>query len=370
MEKQWLASLSWCPESLYNAGFNRESAFMGKRIFPAEWAQQWGVLLAWPHPDTDWADNMEAAETCYTQIINAISAREQVLLLCRDAQHQQHISDRLGAVRNVHFAPMPYNDTWARDFGFITVIRDGKPLLLDFTFNAWGGKFEAALDNAVNTNLSRHPLLARNRLASVPLVMEGGSLETDGQGTLLTTEICLLNPNRNPALDKAALETQLHATLGVERVLWLANGHLEGDDTDAHIDTLARFADPQSIIYMHCDNPADSHYAALQAMEAELQALRQVNGEPYRLFPVPLPAAIHEDGRRLPASYVNFLIINAAVLLPVYGDKDADPVAIRQTQQAFPQHEVIPIDCQALIRQNGSLHCITMQIPQGVIPGE
>lgn len=344
---------------------------MENRDFLAEWHPQWGVLLAWPHPDTDWADNMDAAETCYAEIVSAISHRENVLLLCHDAPHQAHIAAVLSTQtylpERVHFVQVPYNDTWARDFGFITVIRDGKPLLLDFTFNAWGGKFGAEQDNAVNQQLATLPLLQHNTLETHTLVMEGGSLETDGQGTLLTTEICLLNPNRNPTLDKTAIEAELRQALGVTRILWLAHGHLEGDDTDAHIDTLARFADVDSIVYMSCTDSADSHYSALQAMQAELQALRQANGEPYRLFPIPMPAAIYEEGRRLPASYVNFLIINGAVLLPVYADECFDPVAIEQMRAAFPQHEIIPIDCRALIAQNGSLHCITMQIPQEVV---
>ncbi|MEZ5453008.1 MAG: agmatine deiminase family protein [Thiothrix sp.] len=345
---------------------------MKTREFVAEWHPQWGVLLAWPHPDTDWADNLQEAETCYAQIVSAISHREHVLLLCHDAVHQAHIEAVLSQETawnqgNVHCVQMPYNDTWARDFGFITVMQDGKPVLLDFTFNAWGGKFDAALDNAVNAQLAALPLLAGNMLETHPLVMEGGSLETDGQGTLLTTEICLLNPNRNPALGRTDIETQLRAALGVERILWLANGHLEGDDTDAHIDTLARFADPQSIIYMTCTDPADSHYAPLQAMETELKALRQPNGEAYRRFPIPMPAAIYDGDRRLPASYVNFLIINGAVLLPVYADECFDPVAIEQMQAAFPAHDIIPIDCRALIAQNGSLHCVTMQIPHEVV---
>ena len=148
--------------------------------------------------------------------------------------------------------------------------------------------------------------------------------------------------------------------------MWLSQGHLEGDDTDAHIDTLARFADPQTIVYMSCDDPHDSHFAALQAMQQELQQLRQANGQAYNLIPIPLPQAIYQDGRRLPASYVNFLIINQAVLLPIYDDARTDAIAIAQMQRAFPQHLIIPIDCRALIAQNGSLHCITMQIPQEV----
>ena len=340
---------------------------MQTRVFLPEWHPQWGVLLAWPHPDTDWLGKLEPAEICYSAIVKAIAQREHVLLLCRDEPHQQHISRCLGPQPTVHYVQVPYNDTWTRDFGFITVLDNHKPLLVDFIFNAWGDKYDGSLDNAVNQHLVNLPLLAHNPVTSPKLVMEGGSLETDGQGTLLTTEICLLNPHRNPHLDKAAIETQLRTHLGVERILWLANGHLEGDDTDAHIDTLARFADPQTIVYMTCDDPSDSHYPALKAMEQELRALTQANGQPYQLLPIPIPAPIYADDRRLAASYVNFLIINGAVLLPIYADTRTDTIAITQLQAAFPNHTIIPIDCRALIVQNGSLHCITMQIPQEVI---
>lgn len=344
---------------------------MKKRGFLAEWHPQWGVLLAWPHPTTDWADNLAEAEACYAQIVAAISQRAHVLLLCRDASHQSHITAQLDGtdtvLSRIHWVQLPYNDTWARDFGFITVLEDGKPLLLDFTFNAWGGKFDAELDNAINRQLFQQPLLAGNATASLDLVLEGGSLETDGQGTLLTTTQCLLNPNRNPHLSQAQLEAALRDSLGMERILWLSHGYLEGDDTDAHIDTLARFADPQTIVYMSCNDPTDAHYQPLKAMEAELQALRQPNGASYHLVPVPIPSAIYEGDQRLPASYVNFLIVNGAVLLPVYADEAYDPVAIAQLRSAFPRHAIVPIDCRALIAQHGSLHCITMQIPKEVV---
>lgn len=339
------------------------------RTFLAEWAPQWGVLLAWPHADTDWADNLAAAEQCYTNIVHSISCHGQVLLLCQDDTHQQHIEQCLGDISKVHFVQLPYNDTWARDFGFLTLQHAEQTLLVDFTFNAWGNKFAAHWDNALNQQLCQHPLLAHNPYEHHNLVLEGGSLESDGQGTLLTTRICLLNPNRNPQLNQVEIEQQLQHSLGVERILWLTQGHLEGDDTDAHIDTLARFASPEKIIYMSCDDPSDTHYPALQAMERELQALRQADGSAYQLYPVPLPAPIYAEGQRLPASYVNFLILNQAVLLPIYGDQRTDAIAIQQTQAAFPAHEIIPIDCNALIQQNGSLHCITMQIPQIAVGG-
>lgn len=203
-------------------------------------------------------------------------------------------------------------------------------------------------------------------MSSRNLVLEGGGIETDGEGTLLTTEACLLNPNRNPTLSRAEVEAQLGEDFGVDRVLWLANGHLEGDDTDSHIDTLARFCNPTTIAYVRCDDSNDPHYEALAAMEQELQAFRQRNGDPYRLIPLPWPQACFdpEDGHRLPATYANFLIINQAVLVPTYGDP-ADATALSALAVAFPEHTLIPIECVSVIRQHGSLHCLTMQLPQG-----
>ncbi|WP_020395504.1 agmatine deiminase family protein [Thiolinea disciformis] len=341
------------------------------KTFLPEWHPQWGVLLAWPHPASDWADNLEAAEICYTQIVSAISQQEVVLLLCHDDDHQLHIINLLEKtdckLANLYLRQLAYDDTWARDFGPISILDQQRIVLLDFIFNAWGGKFDASRDNAVNQHLVKQPPLNHCHLKSINLVLEGGSLETDGQGTLLTTETCLLNPNRNPHLSKTQIEQRLTESLGLERILWLKNGHLEGDDTDAHIDTLARFADPQTIVYLTCDDANDSHFVALSAMEQEIKALRQVNGKPYKLFAIPLPHAIYaEDGRRLPASYVNFLIVNGRVLLPIYADERTDTIAIEQIGKAFPQHQIIPIDCRALIQQSGSLHCATMQLPQEI----
>lgn len=339
-----------------------------KKHFLPEWHPQWGVLLAWPHSSTDWADNLEAAEHCYAQIISAITQYEQVLLLCHDQAHQTHIQQCLQNydhnASHIHWLHIPYDDTWARDFAPIAVLNEEQPQFINFTFNAWGNKYPSALDNAINEQLDTHPLFEKAEMQQHELVMEGGSLETDGQGTLLTTEACLLNPNRNPTLNKAEIEQQLKQSLGLERILWLKHGHLEGDDTDAHIDTLARFASPESIVYITCNDTSDSHYADMKAMEAELKALTQSNGQPYQLLPIPMPPAIYDEGRRLGASYVNYLVINGAVLLPIYGDDAADQFAIEQVQHAYPHLNIIPINCLALIQQNGSLHCITMQLPK------
>lgn len=343
---------------------------MARRFWP-EWHEQWGVLLAWPHAETDWVDNLDDARRCYLGIIAAIARYENVLLLCRDESTQLEAKTVVSSsgvdTDRVTFVVVPYDDTWARDFGFISTCSDMGPVLLDFQFDAWGGKFSASADNEINQQLFRHALLAHNQTETQSWVLEGGSIETDGLGTLLTTRKCLLNPNRNPDLDEAEIERRLKSSLGVDRVLWLDHGELDGDDTDAHIDTLARFVDEQTIVHMACTNPEDAHYDELQAMALELQALCQPNGAPYNLVPIELPAVFGDDGRRLGGSYVNFLLVNGALLAPIYGDDAADQAALAQLAKACPNREIVPVNCRALIEQNGSLHCITMQIPKEVV---
>lgn len=343
---------------------------MTRRLWP-EWQEQWGVLLAWPHAETDWVGNLDAARLCYRDIIVAITRYECVLLLCRDESTQieaQAILSSSGVDSDrVIFLVVPYDDTWARDFGFISTFSETGPVLLDFQFDAWGGKFNASADNDINQQLFRQPLLNHNQTETQVWVLEGGSIETDGLGTLLTTRKCLLNPNRNPDLDEAEIERRLQSSLGVDRVLWLDHGELEGDDTDAHIDTLARFVDEQTIVHMACSNPKDAHYRELQAMALELQALRQLNGAPYNLVPIELPEVFDNEGRRLGGSYVNFLLVNGALIAPTYGDDVADGAALAQLAKACPNRDIVPVDCRALIEQNGSLHCVTMQIPKKVV---
>ena len=343
---------------------------MARRFWP-EWQEQWGVLLAWPHYETDWAGNLDDAQLCYRDLIAAITLYERVLLLCRDEETQIEVQKYLSSsavdLDRVVCAVVPYDDTWARDFGFISTCSDMGSVLLDFQFDAWGGKFGASADNEINRQLFRHTLLKHNQTETQAWVLEGGSIETDGLGTLLTTRKCLLNPNRNPDLSESDIEQRLKSSLGVDRVLWLDHGELEGDDTDAHIDTLARFVDEQTIVHMACTNPEDAHYDELQAMALELQALCQPNGAPYNLVPIELPAVFGDDGRRLGGSYVNFLLVNGALLAPIYGDGAADQAALAQLAKACPNREIVPVNCRALIEQNGSLHCITMQIPKEVV---
>ncbi|AXS82213.1 agmatine/peptidylarginine deiminase [Marinobacter sp. Arc7-DN-1] len=345
-----------------------------RRVLPAEWAPQSAIMLTWPHPGTDWADILDEVEPVFLDIARAVLRYENLLISCeyvarlqeldRDLNRYAEENDFPGRVRIV---PAPANDTWARDHGPITIATEDGPALLDFRFNAWGGKFPFEKDDALNQHLANAGVFGATPMQQVDFVLEGGSIESDGQGTLLTTSECLLTPSRNPSVDRTAIEQLLAEVLGVNRILWLNHGYLEGDDTDSHIDTLARFCAPDHICYVACPDVADEHYSALAAMEEELQEFRQPDGTPYKLTALPWPEAIHdEDGQRLPATYANFLIINGAVLLPVYGVAQDDE-AIAVMKEIFPCRDIVPIDCRALIHQHGSLHCVTMQIPAGVV---
>lgn len=345
-----------------------------KRVLPAEWAPQSAVMLTWPHPGTDWAGVMEEVERVFENIAKAVLRHEHLVVSCEHVIRLQELEQQLnlyaeenGLPGRVKTVPAPANDTWARDHGPITILTDDGPALLDFRFNAWGGKFPSEKDDALNTHLFNAGVFGTTAMQRVNFVLEGGSFESDGQGTLLTTSECLLTPTRNPSMDRTAIEQLLSEILGVQRILWLNHGYLAGDDTDSHIDTLARFCAPDHICYAACPDVADEHYSALAAMEEELQEFRQADGSPYRLTALPWPDAIYdEDEERLPATYANFLIINGAVLLPVY-DVPQDEDAITVVQEIFPSREIIPIDCRPLIYQHGSLHCVTMQIPAGVV---
>ena len=340
---------------------------MNTRFFPAEWAPQKAVMLTWPHSGNDWSAQLGEVEPVFVAIATEVLKRQGLLVTCRDATHAQHIRALLqtvGAnVSQLRLGLADSNDVWARDHGPISVVGNGQPTLLDFQFNGWGNKYRHDRDNRITEQLHAQGLFAPRERISVPLVLEGGGIETDGQGTLLTTRSCLLARSRNPDLSQAQLEAQLAETLGIDRLLWLSHGHLAGDDTDGHIDTLARFCDPQTIAYVHCDDPSDAHYPELLAMQAELGSFCQKNGQPYHLIPLPLPQPQHDaSGKRLPATHANFLIINDAVLVPTYADA-ADAIALARLAEAFPNREIVGIDCRALIQQYGSLHCVTMQIP-------
>jgi agmatine deiminase len=335
------------------------------RRIPAEWEEQDGVLLAWPHGETDWHPYLDLVEPVFAGIAREVSLREKVYIASPDVEPVRRALSEAGArMENVRLFRIDTNDTWTRDFGPLGVLDGGDPLLLDFGFNGWGLKFAADLDNAATRRLHRAGAF-RAPMETVGLILEGGSIESDGEGTILTTAECLLNENRNPHLSRREIEERLGETLGADRILWLENGYLAGDDTDSHIDTLARLAPEDTILYVVCDDPADEHYEALEAMAEELRRFRTRKGKPYRLIPLPWPAPCFDDeGERLPATYANFLVINAAVLVPVYRDP-RDGEALAAVAAAFPGREIVGIDCRPLVLQHGSLHCVTMQLMKG-----
>jgi len=339
-----------------------------KRRLPAEWEPQDGILLSWPHTATDWRDRLAEVEPVFVEIARQIGRFERLVILVPDKKIlEDKLLSGMGEKEPIDIFEVATNDTWARDFGPITIMEGKQPLLLDFGFNGWGLKFPAFHDNIASRRLHALGFFGEILLETVGLVLEGGSIESDGCGTLLVTEQCLLNPNRNPHLTKEEIEKTLGGYLGIDRFLWLHSGFLEGDDTDSHIDTLARFCPDNTICYVTCDDRDDPHYRELKNMEGEIASFRTRNDRPYRLLPLPCPSPQYdEDGNRLPATYANFLVLNGAVLVPTYGDRK-DEEALTVVGKAFPGRKIIGINCSVLIREHGSLHCLTMQIPKGVL---
>ena len=356
-------------------GFTSYSPFRGvggsSVRLPAEWEPQSFVQLTWPHAGTDWADMLDEVSECFVSIAREIVKCQHLLVVCID---ESLVREQLKELpqNKIKYVEIPSNDTWARDHGGITVIEDGKSVVLDFTFNGWGMKFPANLDNQITRQLFEKNVFPENVTYKNRLnfMLEGGSIESDGKGTILTTAECLLSENRNN-LTKEEIEAKLKEYLGAERILWLHHGYLSGDDTDSHVDTLARFCSENTIAYVKCDDEKDKHYSELKKMEDELReySLHSSSPSPLErdlgrgLFLIPLPmadAVYDENGDRLPATYANFLIINSTVLMPTYRSPK-DEIARQQLQKAFPDRKIIGIDCTALIKQHGSLHCVTMQ---------
>jgi len=339
-----------------------------KPRLPAEWEIQDGVLLSWPHEGTDWAAVLDDVRPVFCEIIRQICRFERVLLTAPDAAGASgYLSDAGVDLLRVTICELPNNDTWARDFGPVTVIFNDRPVLLDFGFNGWGLKFPANHDNQITRRLKQQGALVP-KINTIGLIMEGGAIESDGIGTILTTSACLLSPNRNPQLDKSEIEQAMAALLGAQRVHWLNHGFLAGDDTDSHVDTLARICPDGVIAYVACDDQRDEHFEELKLMEEELKSFRAPDGSAYRLVPLPWPKARFDDmGHRLPATYANFLVINGAVLVPAYRDQEKDALALERIGQLFPGREIIGIDCLPLLGQSGSLHCVTMHLPGGVL---
>lgn len=350
----------------FGLGIN-EQMELRETFLPSEWYPQSGVQLTWPHPATDWKDTLEEVETCFVRIAGEIARRELLLIVTPDTRA---VEKRLESVANradIRFFQCDTNDTWARDHGAIALVDSQAPRILDFCFNGWGMKFAAGLDNLITRKVFHAGMLKGKYINCLDFVLEGGSIESDGAGTLLTTSRCLLSPNRNDTMDRTEIENRLKKDLHVRQILWLDYGYLAGDDTDSHIDTLARMCPDNTIVYVQCKDTTDEHFEELEKMEEQLQSFRTLEGKPYRLLPLPMADAIFEGTERLPATYANFLILNGAVLYPTYNQPENDALAGSVLAQAFPRRELIGIDCRALIRQHGSLHCVTMQFPHGVL---
>ncbi len=313
--------------------------------FIAEWEPHGAVMLAWPHSDTDWAYMLDEVQSCYRGLIDALlQAGERVILLAPESETPDISAP---GVQIIHIAT---NDTWIRDYGPLS-LASGK--LLDFRFNAWGQKFASNFDNQTTRTIAKQGLITAPVECHKDFVFEGGSIESDGQGTLLTTACCLLAPNRNEPLNQDEITREVLLRLHARKLLWLDCEPLPGDDTDGHIDTIARLAPDNTIIYT-----VPSHFEQLQQMT-------NADSKPFRLVRLPMPDPIcdPDDGTTLPATYANYLVTTNAVLMPTYGQLKNDELALRTLQSVFTDRDIIPVDCRALIRQHGSLHCATMQVP-------
>ncbi len=334
----------------------------------AEWENDPAVLLAWPHADTDWAPILDQAQECVADIAGAVtSLGRRVIILTPEPEATLSTLGKKSTPELITVVEYTTNDTWARDFGPITIIGpDGSLIPIDFQFNGWGLKFAADRDNLASSALQRVGILNTPLENRRSFILEGGSVDSDGKGTIITTSECLLSPNRNGSTPKEEIDTYLKSTLGANRIIWLENGALLGDDTDSHIDTLARFAPDNRLIYCSCLNPTDANYDAICRMENEIMTLAPQLGLTPVALPLPDPVFDPEDGHQLPATYANFLALPEAILMPTYGQPEADRRAASILSKTFAR-PVIEIDCRVLVRQHGSLHCMTMQIPSKIL---
>lgn len=340
----------------------------GFHLLP-EWNPQRAVLINWPHwNNPSWNSLQDSVSQLYQKIVKILVMRQSVMVICYDIEHRNHIQQLLINANvnlpRVRFFIIPSDDIWTRDYGPLTLRFGEQTHLVNFKFNGWGNKFPHQRDNLVSSQLFQQSFFPQAQFNRIDFVLEGGSIETDGLGTLLTTRSCLLSSNRNPGYQENQIEDLLQAHLGVQKIIWLDQGCLMGDDTDGHVDTLARFVNPQTICYAQCVDSQDENYKTLSAMEKQLQSLKNPTGASYRLIPMPLPQPVYSavDGKRLPATYTKFLITNHLILTPFYDDPH-DLVAKRILQDCFPNKEIVGVPCRSLLENSGNLHCIAMQIP-------
>jgi agmatine deiminase len=337
------------------------SPFRRGFVMPAEWHPHAATWTAWPHDDDQWIGMLEPVRREFTAFVEAIATHEPVDLLLADDESEQDARRRMSR-GTIRFRHVPHQDLWLRDSGPTFVTRGDQVALVDWEFNGWGDKYPADLDNQIPTNVAR--ILDDVPLYKPGIVMEGGSIEVDGRGTVLTTRQCLLSPHRNPGLNQTTLEGHLREGLGATHIVWLGEG-LEGDHTDGHIDTISRFVAPGTIVTATCDDPDDPNQAVLSANLECLRVARSADQRPYRVVELPLPRrSAHFEGERLPLTYANFYIINGAVLLPVYGDEH-DGLAVEILRPLFPDREIVPLMARALITGGGAFHCVTQQQPTG-----
>jgi agmatine deiminase len=343
-------------------------AALGFRM-PAEWHPHTSTWLTWPKDPETWPGRVAHVEEIYVQMISALTVHETVNLLVDDEETEQAVRRRCtsAATERLRFHHIPTVDSWIRDYGPNFLIRDdGNAAFNDWIFNAWGNKYEELKkDDEVPRHLE--PVLQLQRFLP-GIVMEGGSIEVNGAGCVLTTEQCLLNQNRNPQLGRNEIERYLKDYLGVTKVLWLGEG-IVGDDTDGHIDDIARFVAPNVIVCALEDDPADANYEILQENLARLKSMTDAVGQPFEIVTLPMPGVVGgtstttRDLDRLPASYANFYIANNVVLAPVFGHAN-DARAVETLQGVFPDRRVIPINCEPLVWGMGTIHCVTQQQPQ------
>ncbi|MGB2553186.1 agmatine deiminase family protein [Campylobacter sp. MOP51] len=318
----------------------------------AEWEKQELLFLSLPHKNSDWRPYLNEILDSYEELVAAITPFQKCVLICPD---EGIFNSRFAKFDNVEFVKIDTNDTWIRDYGMIDVENVDKILSYDFKFNAWGGKFESSKDNAVNLELIKR---FKTNLQEIDFILEGGSVEFNGQGTLLTTETCLLNDNRNSKFSKDQIEERLKELFGLNRVIWLKHGFIKGDDTDSHIDTLARFISPDTIAYACTDDKNDEHYEELEKMKQELKKTG------FNLLPLPLPSPKFYEGKRLGCTYANFIFVNGALIVPIYDDKN-DKIVLERLAKALPNHKIIGVNSLVFVRQNGSLHCSSQNRYQG-----
>lgn len=341
----------------------------GKR-FLAEWEPVEAILMALPDEKTDWNYMLDKVRECYKRIITAFTdAGLRILLLCHSREDAEKFISDITNRRFILPVDMDFNDTWTRDYGPLAVERYGRNRALDFGFNGWGLKFASDKDNLVNLHLKEKYLTLPEQYRNErDFILEGGSVESDGAGTVMTTTRCLTSPNRNGGKSKQQLNEILEDRLGASHVLWLDYGYLAGDDTDSHIDTLARLAPENTIVFTGCRDVDDDHFEELLKMRAQLTLFRTPYGDPYNLVELPFPDPVFDDeGERIPATYTNYLVAGNHIFMPIYGQPAKDTLACQTIRIAYPQHEVVPVDCLALLYQHGSLHCATMQLHPGFL---